>query len=128
MENLIEIKTEFNTLDKLKEFLESESTYKCSKEYDTWEQRVNIQGKMEQCILLKKNNMHAIKIFFANSNTVKINYIIPNKVMHAYFGKSVKARRNIVEIVTGLIKNALLAPSQKKAFNELEAVVKKVAA
>ena len=67
--------------------------------------------------------MHAIKLFFVNENTVKINYVIPNKVMHAYFGKSVKARRNIIEIITGNLKQALLSGWQEKAFNELQQLV-----
>ena len=80
---------------------------------------------MEQCIVLKKSAMHGMKIYFPNENTVKMTYSIPNKMMHAYFGKSVKARRNIFEIVTGQIKELVLAPAQKKAFEELEAEVYK---
>jgi len=128
MENLITIKSEYNTLDKLHEFLKKDSNYEYSKEYDIWEHRIDANGQMEECLVIKKSSMHAIKIFFINENTVKINYIIPNKMMHAYFGKSVKARRNILEIITGLIKGAVLAPSQKKAFEELEQVLLKVAA
>ena len=71
--------------------------------------------------------MHAVKLYFTNENTVKVSYIIPNKIMHAYFGKSVKARRNIIEILAGVIKQAVLAAPQQKAFEELEAVVRKAA-
>ena len=113
MENLIELK--------------NESTLESFKEYDTWEQRTDTNGQMEQCIVLKKSNMHAVKVFFVNKNTVKINHIIPNKMMHAYFGKSVKTRRNIIELITGKIKEILLAPAQQKVFEELECVVKKAA-
>lgn len=128
MENLITIKNEYNSLDKLYEFLKNDSNYEYSKDYDIWEHRIDANGQMEQCLVIKKSNMHAIKVFFVNENTVKINYIIPNKMMHAYFGKSVKARRNILEIITGLIKGAVLAPAQKKAFEELEQVLHKVSA
>ena len=128
MENLIEIKSKYNTLDKLNSYLKTASTFECSKEYDIWEQRADTNGQMEQCIVVKKSGMHAVKVFFVNENTVKVNYMIPNKLMHAYFGKSVKARRNIVEIVTGIIKQAILAAPQKKAFEELEKIVKKAAA
>ena len=38
--------------------------------------------------------------------------------MNAYFGKSVRARKDIIQIVTGIIKQAVLAPGQKKAFEE----------
>ncbi|MCF6279661.1 MAG: hypothetical protein L3J14_04875 [Flavobacteriaceae bacterium] len=128
MENLITIKNEYNSLDKLHEFLKKDSNYEYSKEYDIWEHRTDANGQMEQCIVVKKSSMHAIKVFFVNDNTVKINYIIPNKMMHAYFGKSVKARRNILEVITGTIKQAVLASSQKKAFEEMEKVFNKISA
>jgi len=127
MEKTITIKNEYNSLDKLHNYLKTASSYECSKDYDIWEQRTDANGQLAQCIVLKKSGMHAIKVFFVNENTVKINYIIPNKLMHAYFGKSVEARRNILEIIAGLIKEAVLAPSQKKAFEELGRVVEKAA-
>ncbi len=128
MEKTITIKNEYNSLDTLQEFLKTSSSFECSKDYDIWEQRTDANGQMEQCIVLKKSSMHAIKVFFVNENTVKINHIIPNKIMNAYFGKSVKARRNILEIITGEIKGVLLAPAQKKAFEELEQELRKAAA
>lgn len=67
--------------------------------------------------------MHAVKLFFVNENTVKINHIIPNKMMQAYFGKSVKARQNIIEIITGKIKEVVLSGAQQSAFKELERVI-----
>lgn len=128
MENLIEINDAYTSLDKLHEILKSNVNYEYAKEYDIWEHRVDANGQMEQCLVIKKSNMHAIKVFFVNTNTVKINYIIPNKIMHAYFGKSVKARRNILQILIGTIMQAVLAGPQKKAFEELEQVLKKIAA
>ncbi len=127
MDNLIEVKNEYNSLDKLYDFLKSTSAFECSKEYDAWEVRTDSNGQMAQCIVLKKSGMHALKVFFINDNTVKICHIIPSKVMNAYFGKSVKRYRNILEIITGKIKDTLLAPAQQKAFEELEREVKKAA-
>ncbi|MEZ5009574.1 MAG: hypothetical protein R2753_15620 [Chitinophagales bacterium] len=127
MEKLIEIKNEYNSLNKLNEFLQSKTAYECSKEYDIWEQRTNSSGQMEQCIVIKKSGMHAVKVFFTSDNTAKISYVIPNKMMNAYFGKSVKARRSIIEVIIGKIMQALLAAPQKKAFEELEQVVKQAA-
>ncbi|RZN82199.1 MAG: hypothetical protein EVB11_09415 [Winogradskyella sp.] len=128
MENLITVNNNHDSLDSLYNALKTASVFECSKEYDIWEHRLDANGQMAQCIVLKKSSMHAIKAFFINENTVKINYIIPNKIMHAYFGKSVKARRNIIEILTGAIKQAILAGPQKKAFEELEHLVNKIAA
>ncbi|MDG5492035.1 hypothetical protein [Psychroserpens sp. SPM9] len=128
MENLIEIKSDYNSLDKLYNLLKQESNFECSKTYDSWEVRTDANGQMAQCIVLKKSGMHAIKVFFMNENTVKINHIIPNKMLHAYFGKSEKAYRNVIEIVAGKIKQALLVGSQQKAFEELEKTVIRAAA
>jgi hypothetical protein len=128
MENLITVNNNFNSLDKLKEVLKKESIYECSKEYDIWEMRTDKNGQMAQCIVVKKSNMHAVKLFFVNENTVKMSYIIPNKIMQAYFGKSVKARRNIIEIIAGIIKQAVLAGPQQKAFDELERNIYKIIA
>tara|TARA_R110000765_G_scaffold366084_2_gene456209 strand:+ start:365 stop:748 length:384 start_codon:yes stop_codon:yes gene_type:complete len=127
MENVIEIKAEYNSMDKLYNYLKTVSEFECSKEYDVWEHRTNNNGQMAQCIVLKKSGMHAIKLFFVNDNAVKINHIIPNKMMHAYFGKSAKARQSILEILTGKIKEVVLAGSQQKVFEELEKVIKKAA-
>ena len=128
MQTTITIKNEYNTLDSLHKFLKTASGYECSKEYDAWEHRTDANGEMAQCIVLKKSNMHAIKAYFIKPNTVKIDHIIPNKMMQAYFGKSVKSRKNIVEIITGSITQAVLAGSQKKAFSEMEQVFSKISA
>ena len=126
MEKTITIKREYNSLDTLQNFLKSTSSFECSKEYDIWEHRTDTNGQMEQCIVLKKSSMHGMKVFFQNENTLKMTYIIPNKIMNAYFGKSVRARKDIIQIVTGIIKQAVLAPGQKKAFEEMEQVFHKI--
>ena len=128
MENLIRIKQPYNSLDELYDVLKKESGFECSKEYDVWEHRTDASGQMAQCIVLKKSGMHAVKLFFVNENTVKVNHIIPNKLMHAYFGKSVKARRNILEVIAGAIKQAVLVKSQQQAFEELEGKIKSLVA
>ena len=128
MEKIISIKKEYNSLDALQEYLKSASSFECSKDYDIWEQRIDANGQMEQCIILKKSSMHALKLFFTDGNKVKIAHIIPNKMMNAFFGKSVKARRNILEIITGKIMEVALAPAQKKAFEEMEQVLTKISA
>lgn len=126
MENLITIKNQYNSLDELQNALKNSSNYNCTKEYDIWEQRVDNNGQMAQCLVLKKDNMHAVKLFFINENTLKASHIIPNKIMQAYFGKSQKAYQNVLEIITGKIKAVVLEPAQNKAFNEIEAEVIKL--
>ena len=127
MENLITVNNNHDSLDSLYNALKTASSFECSKEYDIWEHRLDVNGQMAQCLVVKKSGMHALKAFFINENTVKINYIIPNKVMHAYFGKSAKARQNIIEIIAGVVKQTVLAGPQKKAFEELQDVFKKAA-
>ena len=125
MENLITINSQYNSLDRLQQFLNTTSSFQCTKEYDTWEQRTDANGQLAQCLVLKKSNMHAVKLFFLNENTVKVNHIIPNKMMQAYFGKSHKRHQNIIEIITGKIKDVALSGSQQKAFEVLEQEIKK---
>lgn len=128
MEKLITIKDQYSSLDELQNALKINANYSCTKEYDIWEQRIDKDGNMAQCLVLKKSNMHAVKLFFINENTLKANHIIPNKIMQAYFGKSQKAYQNVIEIITGKIKTVVLEPTQKKAFNEIETEIKRLIA
>ena len=102
------------------------TNYSCTKEYDIWEHRIDKNGQMAQCLVLKKSNMHAVKLFFINENTLKANHIIPNKIMQAYFGKSEKAYQNVIEIITNKIKSAVIEPAQEKAFYEIEAEIVRI--
>jgi hypothetical protein len=70
--------------------------------------------------------MHGMKAYLDKENTLQVSYLIPNKLMNAYFGKSQKRYKNILEIVAGKIKDIALAGSQKKAFNEMESVFNKI--
>ena len=126
MENQITIKSEYNSLDKILEFLIKESVFECSIDYDSWDVRTGANGQMEKCIILKKSSMHGMKMYFSKENELNMSYIIPNKLMNAYFGKSQKRYRNVLEIITGAIKNALLSGSQKTAFEEMVKSVEKV--
>jgi hypothetical protein len=128
MEKQTTIKSEYNSLEKILEFVKKESPYKCSEVYDSWDVRTDSNGQMEKCVLLKKSSMHGMKMYFAKDNVLEMTYIIPNKMMNAYFGKSVKARKSILEVIGGGIKNVLLIGSQKKAFKEMSEVLDKVAA
>lgn len=119
MEKIIKVKEDYNSLEKLIDFLKTESPFDISKDYDHWDVRTDSNGQMEQCVVIKKSNMHGAKAYFEDENTLKIDYIIPNKMMNAYFGKSVKARKNIIEILAETIKNTALAGSQKKTFEEI---------
>ena len=126
METRITLKNSINSLDTLQDLIKKETSYQCSKEYDIWEMRTNEKGQMEQCLIIKKSNMHAVKLFFIDEHSVKLSYTIPNKILNAYFGKSVKARRNVIEIIAGIIKQAILAGPQQKAFTEIEQSIKKI--
>lgn len=62
MEKIISINHQYNTLETLQEFFIKSSSFVCAKEYDVWDHRVNAKGQMEQCLILKKNSLNAIKI------------------------------------------------------------------
>jgi len=128
MEKQITINNEYNSLDAILAYLKKDSSYECAEVYDSWDVRTDPNGQMEKCILIKKSAMHGMKLYFLNTNVLKLTYIIPNKLMNAYFGKSEKRHRGILEIIGGIIKNALLSGSQKKAFNEMEQPILKIAA
>lgn len=119
MEISIQLTEDYSTLDQLISYFKANTSFNVSKEYDHWEVRTDANGQMEQCVLIKKSGMHGAKAYFTYKNTLKIDYIIPNKVLNAYFGNSQKAHKNILEIVTEQIKNIFLAGSQKKAFHEI---------
>ena len=127
MENVIKIKSKYNTLDSLKTFIETQTEYECAIEYDIWDGTIDANGQMAQCLVIKKSGMHAVKAIFVNDNALKVSHFIPHKILNAYFGKSVKAYRSILEIAAGAIKNALLKGSQQKAFEELEKLIAKAA-
>ena len=116
MENKITVKSEYNSLNTILDYLKKESSYDCSTEYDSWDIRTDDKGLMEKCVLIKKSSMHGMKVYFNTNNQLVMSHIIPNKLMNAYFGRSVKARKNSLEIITGIIKNALLSGSQKKSI------------
>ena len=128
MEKQITVKNEFNTMDKVLSFLKNETHYTCSKQYDVWDMRTDEQGQMEQCVILKKSSMHGMKVYFPSENTLVMSYVIPNKIMNAYFGKSQKRYRNIIEIATEQISQVLLSGVQKNAFTEIEKVFHKIEA
>lgn len=127
MEKTVKIKSEYCSLDKILEFVKKESSYECSIDYDSWDVRTDSNGQMEKCVLIKKSGMHGMKVFITSENEINMSYLIPNKMMNAYFGKSQKAHKGILEIITGLIKNAVLSGSQKKAYEEMELVLLKIA-
>ncbi len=119
MEKLVSVQQDYASLDKIEAFIKEVTSFEAKQEYDHWEMRTDANGQMEKCLVIKKSNMHGVKLYFTQDNMLKINYIIPNKVMNAYFGKSQESYRSVLQIITGKIKDAVLAGSQKKAFDEL---------
>ncbi len=127
MEKLIAVKRDYASLERLEVFLRKETYFVVSQEYDSWEIRTDENGQMKKCIVLKKSNMHGLRMYFEKENTLKINYLIPNKLMNAFFGKNQQKYQSIMEIITGKIKEMFLSSSQKSAFNEMVEVFNKIA-
>jgi hypothetical protein len=128
MQAKITVKEEFKTLDKMLDFVSDESPFECKKEYDSWDVRTGINGQMEQCIIVKQSAMNGVKLHFADESTLVMTHIVPSKVMNAYFGKSQKAHKNILEVVTGKIGELVFSGSKKKAFSEVEQLLSSVKA
>ncbi|MDB3906554.1 hypothetical protein N9355_03720 [Crocinitomicaceae bacterium] len=128
MEKALKVKSEFNSLEKLLQYSTNETPYESSLEYDTWEMRTDANGQMEKCLLVKKSSMHGIKVYFTNADTIKISQVIPSKTKNALLGANPEKRRNIIELITSGIKNAIVKNSQKKAFKEVQTIFDKVAA
>ncbi len=126
MEKLVSVKQEYASLDKIEAFVKQESSFGVKQEYDHWEMRTDANGQMEKCLVVKKSNMHGVKLYFTKENMLKINYVIPNKVMNSFFGSNQQKYRSIKDIVAGKIKDAVLSGSQKKAFEELTAPFGKI--
>ena len=127
MEKKIKLKEEFNSLSKVFDQVKKSSPYEASIEYDSWDLRVDASGQMEKCILLKKSGMHGVKMYIDQQQNLHATYVIPNKVLNAYFGKSQKRYRNVIEILTEKIASAALSGSQKKAFDEMSQSLIKLA-
>ncbi len=127
MEKIIAVQQEYASLQKIEAFLKKETSFEVSQEYDAWEVRTDENGQMKKCIVLKKSNMHGLRMYFEKENTLKINYLIPNKLMNAYFGKSQQKYQSVLEIIAGKIKESFLSSSQKSAFNEMVEVFNKIA-
>ena len=63
MENTIKVQQDYNTLEKIDAFVQKESSYKSSIEYDSWDVRTDANGQMEKCVLIKKSGMHGICMY-----------------------------------------------------------------
>ncbi len=124
MKKIITIKEEYNSLEKLQSYLKTASNYSSNIQHDKWEMKKDAAGNMLKCLMVKKSAMHGVKVYFLDNKTIELSYAIPNALLHAWFGKSQQAYRRIDEIVLGKIKDAVLAGSQKKVFNEMEQVFK----
>ncbi len=127
MEKVIAVKQEYASLEKLEAFLKKETSFDVSQKYDIWGMRRDENGQMEKCIVLKKSNMHGLRLYFEKENTLKINYIIPNKFMNAFFGKNQQKYKSVKDIIMEKIRKMLLSSSQKSAFNKMVEVFNKIA-
>lgn len=119
MTSQLKLGANFDSLNKVFDEIKRISPYEASMVYDIWDMRTDSKGQMEKCVLLKKNNMHGVKLHLEDPQTLRLTYVIPNKILNAYFGKSQKRYKNILEILTEKIASVALAGSQKNAFDEI---------
>lgn len=126
MKKEISVKNEYHSLDEILDFMKNESPFEVSLEYDHWDVRTDANNQMERCILIKKSAMHGVKMYLSGNQKLKLDYVIPNKILNAYFGKSQQKHQNILEIIGNKIKEVALSGSQQKAFNEISSTLNKI--
>lgn len=119
MQELIRLKPEFTSLKQIEDFVNNETKYTATQEYDAWDVRTDENGQMDKCVIIKKNSMNGVKVYFSDKNTLKADFKIPNKLAEAFLGKSQQEYKGIKEIVGDAINNLLLSSSQQKAFDEI---------
>lgn len=107
MEITFKIKDDYNSLDKLLNYVKPKTNYTCTKTDNTWE---DFTIKFDKCVLIKKNTFYAIKVDFVNKNTIKLEPVIPS----SYFRNFAKGRG-----FTPIITNLLISGKQKSMLNEV---------
>ncbi len=106
MEKIIKVQEQYNSLDKVEDFLKKNSSFEISQDYDRWEIRADENKQMEKCVVVQKSKLYGLKLYFSSENMLKANYIIPNKIMESYFGKKA-GFRSIFKVITEKIKEAI---------------------
>ncbi|MEM7486523.1 MAG: hypothetical protein AAF348_15050 [Bacteroidota bacterium] len=117
MEKQIKINEAYDSLDKVLDFLKTESEYNCTKTWNNWE--VPPGNKMEKCILIKKSGVYAVILRFLDKNTLKMMPVVTNHIVNGYHSKS----RGIAPMIV----RTLLASKQEKLMNQNIVILKKIA-
>lgn len=127
LERLISVNNEYASLDKIEQYLKDNTPFEIKQDYDAWDVRTDANGQMEKCVIIKKSGMHGAKVYFSSGNTMRVTFLIPSKMMNAFFGKNQQKYQTIVDIITGKIKDLFLSGSQKKSFEEITKYFDKIA-
>ncbi|MBS9461718.1 hypothetical protein KIM67_04805 [Flagellimonas sp. 389] len=117
MEKQVKINESYDSLDKVLDFLKTESEYQCTKTWNNWE--VPSGNKMEKCILVKKSGIYAIILRFLNTSTLKMMPVVTNHIVNGYYSKS----RGIAPMLV----RSLLSSKQETLMNENIEILKKIA-
>lgn len=130
MKQTISVKKEYDSLDKIVDFVKKESTFTCSKTYDHWDVRIGHNMQTPECVVIKDKGVHGAKVHFDGENTLRVTHVFPNKIMHAYFGNSSRPLllRRIDEIIIGTIVGWVFHSAKKKSLNKFMQVIDKMKA
>ncbi len=113
------IKLEYNSLEKIKMFIESKSTsLKTKITIDQWvseEEWIKMLKNKTQCLVVKKSPIAGAKIIFTEPTTISITPIAPS----SYFNMFKKG-------ASGIIFKILTSKKQKKAATEIEDILKEI--
>ena len=105
------LKSEFCTLESIKNFISSKTKMECSVQQDQWfndGQLALTEGK--QCVVIKKSGTAGAKVVLKENNIIDIRPIAPSRFVNSL------TQRGIIAIVI----HALISGSQNKVANEVE--------
>lgn len=102
------LKQEFNSLENIREFLETKTDLECSVTVDKWYTDHFLTGS--NCVLIKKSGTAGAKVVLLEDNIINIAPVAPSSFIHN------ASLRGFVAIIV----HALISGSQNEVATEIE--------
>jgi len=105
------LKQEFNSLEHIKEFLETKTDLECSVTMDKWVtmDKRTISAK-DNCVLVKKSGSAGAKVVLLDDNIINIQAVAPSTFIH----------NSTLKGFVAIIVRALISGSQNEVATEVE--------
>ena len=130
MVKIYTIEPNYCSLEKLKNYLSKHTQYPISITHDKWVVRKDENSQIAKCIMIRKNRLNAILIYFINEEQIYVMHTIPNSLLYAYFGEpksdTTSPSKLIFRIISKLIIRIFLKSKQKAAFHELTKILRPI--